>query len=736
MEGPGVDHDDNASAGTSSALFFSSSGSTNGDGLFAGMKFWLSALVPDRQNLLARAQLHGAEIVKLEKQADVRFVDHARKHQPPGTHSYLFIEESIRNGKLARLEDHAVGPASRVDRPVGSRVTAPRRRRVPFTEADDRFLWEHVAPLKRAGGDWKGNEIYKQLEDINPRHTFQSWRDRFLKYVETTLVAADPVPDTTVLDERNDRPHTPSLHTPSHTPSPHTPSSPGSQQKLPPTSSPPDALTPESQRTPGANREPAVFIPSELRGFPVKVANLMYIAALQILTCSPEECEEGWSDYARHSGHPVEEMKALFNEVILPKYYSRHPQLNMADAEVAEEVADEVAEEVYDEADDEAYNEVDEEAAEDVELVEEVAGEVELPKTCSKCMTTQSRPWYWHPKRGFQCSDCGSLSKKLGVLRPSTSLIDGAHRAHPSTRHMVDRASSPIRLSFSASHRSPPRPVSASPSQHTPRSPTPAPDSDTLSPIKRLQTPPAFLGKRKRPRHDPDIEIPPTPEQREHESPKINLVNDRISTPISTTDTATSDTDASSVYQFDTAPAQSADWDTAPDEEMSRLYETAPTSPADDGAAQSAISITDWTGDDFDLPPPDGGWDSHHNEDAELDEPNQEEVEYASWKAKHRTAWWRLDRNDVDAVLLLAIVATSFDFDTADLVVKHMIELYKAGHSVSHLLLPDDMPGCWTTEDDKRLLSGNIKDLVPLRNKHGTENCSERMTFLDLYNQA
>ena len=119
----------------------------------------------------------------LEKQADILFVDHARKNQAPGTHSYRFIELSIRNGQLEDLDAHAVGSATRVQRTVGSTVTAPKKGRNHFTDAEDQWLWNMIKPYMDAGGNWKGNEIYKQLERINSRHTYQSWRDRLIKYV-------------------------------------------------------------------------------------------------------------------------------------------------------------------------------------------------------------------------------------------------------------------------------------------------------------------------------------------------------------------------------------------------------------------------------------------------------------------------------------------------------------------------------------------------------------------------
>ena len=151
--------------------------------LFQGQKMWFSATVPQRKWFVANVEANGGEVVPLEKQADILIVDHKRKNPPPGTHSYKYVELSIRKGLLENLHDHVVGGTSRADRPVGSIVMPPKGGRNPYTEADDQFLWDWVKPLEEAGGAIAGNSIYQQLEAANSRHTYQSWRDRWLKYV-------------------------------------------------------------------------------------------------------------------------------------------------------------------------------------------------------------------------------------------------------------------------------------------------------------------------------------------------------------------------------------------------------------------------------------------------------------------------------------------------------------------------------------------------------------------------
>lgn len=70
--------------------------------LFNGMKFWLAQKVPQRSRFikdvevrriqgsfysfssLRMSQANGGEVTRLEKQADIKIVDHARKEALPG----------------------------------------------------------------------------------------------------------------------------------------------------------------------------------------------------------------------------------------------------------------------------------------------------------------------------------------------------------------------------------------------------------------------------------------------------------------------------------------------------------------------------------------------------------------------------------------------------------------------------------------------------------------------------
>ena len=80
------------------------------------------------------------------------------------SHSYTFIEQSIRNGALENLEDHRIGSAQGEARIVGSIAQPAKGTRTKYTAAEDRILWEWVNSHPQKGGGTDGNEIYKQLE--------------------------------------------------------------------------------------------------------------------------------------------------------------------------------------------------------------------------------------------------------------------------------------------------------------------------------------------------------------------------------------------------------------------------------------------------------------------------------------------------------------------------------------------------------------------------------------------
>ncbi|KAL8941507.1 MAG: hypothetical protein Q9216_002189 [Gyalolechia sp. 2 TL-2023] len=253
--------------------------------LFKGKKFWLSQKVPQRKRFIEEVKANGGDITPLEKEADIKIVDHARKEQLPGMYSYRYIEDSVRNGALEALEEHAVGPSKGTVRTAGSTMQPPRLARTKFTPEDDQILANWVHEHKRNGGATSGNEIYKQLEAKYPRHPWQSWRDRWVKYSKSL-------------------PHPTSI-----------------PQNAPP--------TPPAERTGDANEPPTISKPHQASSKPFTERdgeNLLEVGP-DIMNIRPERSDEAWQRWAENRDNPedhtAQHWEDFWERTIRPIYLER-----------------------------------------------------------------------------------------------------------------------------------------------------------------------------------------------------------------------------------------------------------------------------------------------------------------------------------------------------------------------------------------------------------------------------
>ncbi|KAJ9620224.1 hypothetical protein H2203_007989 [Taxawa tesnikishii (nom. ined.)] len=152
--------------------------------LLAGKNFYILQRVPVRSHFAQLVQNNGGRVLKLENQADYVIADHMRSDAPPGSLSYKFIERWLQDGKEPPQDEHLAGRPKGTPRPMASAIPG-KSTRTPFTAEDDRILWDWVKKHEAQGGMVKGLEIYKQLEAVNSRHTYQSWRDRYVKTLMT-----------------------------------------------------------------------------------------------------------------------------------------------------------------------------------------------------------------------------------------------------------------------------------------------------------------------------------------------------------------------------------------------------------------------------------------------------------------------------------------------------------------------------------------------------------------------
>ncbi|KAK5327062.1 hypothetical protein LTR70_001804 [Exophiala xenobiotica] len=154
--------------------------------LFSPLKFWVAHRIPDRSEVLKALTNHGGLVVQFEKDADYCLADPAAKLLPTGRtfYDYKYVDDSLNISQLQDPDDYRIQLPAAADRPVGSRTLAGKSTRTRFTPQDDQLLCNWIIPYRDNGGTWQGNEIYKQLERRYPHHPYQSWRSRFIDYVQ------------------------------------------------------------------------------------------------------------------------------------------------------------------------------------------------------------------------------------------------------------------------------------------------------------------------------------------------------------------------------------------------------------------------------------------------------------------------------------------------------------------------------------------------------------------------
>ncbi|KAL2264625.1 hypothetical protein VTJ83DRAFT_7135 [Remersonia thermophila] len=159
--------------------------------LFNGIKFWVAERVPMRSTIEGYIKDNGGKLVLLPAPADVLVADHARKKDAPlHSVSWRYITESVKAGELANMDDFRIHPLPNSTQPAASSQPA-RGTRTPFTEEDNRILVTWVLTHR---DNTAGNKIYQDLAALYPRHTWQSWRDRWVKQYAHLPTSQLPAP--------------------------------------------------------------------------------------------------------------------------------------------------------------------------------------------------------------------------------------------------------------------------------------------------------------------------------------------------------------------------------------------------------------------------------------------------------------------------------------------------------------------------------------------------------------
>ncbi|KAF2202826.1 hypothetical protein GQ43DRAFT_462091 [Delitschia confertaspora ATCC 74209] len=293
-----------------------------GGQLFQGKKFFVAQRTPSRLHYLEQIKSNGGEIVALEKHADFLIADHARaKGAHAGSISYQFIEESIKKGQVQDPTRYAIGPLKGTVPQAGfSRSLKSFRTR--FTVDDDRILWNWVQDYVKKGGTVGGNKIYEQLAAVNPRHTAQSWRDRYLKHLQY-----HPPTGSVPMDAQS---HLPSEQSAEQLPS--------NQASVRLSTAPNTRI--ENNWVSGVVQESSseeismLGKSTQLRNY--TIADLqaifddsdyeeVYANVPGILDCTVGKYLQGWEDWAKGTPQSAELWKQYYEKIVLPNW-RRDPQ--------------------------------------------------------------------------------------------------------------------------------------------------------------------------------------------------------------------------------------------------------------------------------------------------------------------------------------------------------------------------------------------------------------------------
>ncbi|KAI1817287.1 hypothetical protein GGS20DRAFT_574917 [Poronia punctata] len=140
-------------------------------GVFQGLKIWVSHKVPDRKTCTDTIVTNGGLITPRDKDADLIICDSKRDHIP-GSYSHQLIDNAVERGSLDEKEDYLCGALL----PPSSRTY-----RNKFTVEEDRALSEFVNEKAFLGEATSGNGVYQEFAKTHPTHTWQSWRNRWIK---------------------------------------------------------------------------------------------------------------------------------------------------------------------------------------------------------------------------------------------------------------------------------------------------------------------------------------------------------------------------------------------------------------------------------------------------------------------------------------------------------------------------------------------------------------------------
>ncbi|KAI5288901.1 hypothetical protein KEM54_004697 [Ascosphaera aggregata] len=259
--------------------------------------------------------------------------------------------------ELVNLDDYRAGLLSGAGREVGS-STLPHKFRTPFTAQEDKDIYDYVQDCKRKGKKILGNAIYKDFYQTHRQHTWQSWRDRYVKITKRLKKRSAKDNDAseeespggkTVRDSKQRSSNGEQWETPMH--GDLAAIMPGSGQlrkhpladnaQLPPsvrrnTKRVSTGLTPSVSETPFEQSPGPVddnIVPPTRGTVPALTSQqteelLSYTE--EILLLDRQEEDEWFHDYAERTQHSPDVCRSHFYDTVLPEYHRRQNRIKLS----------------------------------------------------------------------------------------------------------------------------------------------------------------------------------------------------------------------------------------------------------------------------------------------------------------------------------------------------------------------------------------------------------------------
>jgi len=132
----------------------------------------------------------GGQVTNIASKADIILQDQENKIALSNSYSVKFIIDSYFWGELQNKDNYKIISKYNIstntlfDEIKYNKTSSRNSVRIPFTKEDDTILISYINETKLPTS---GNTLYKDIEKKHPHHTWQSWRNRWVRILEPIL---------------------------------------------------------------------------------------------------------------------------------------------------------------------------------------------------------------------------------------------------------------------------------------------------------------------------------------------------------------------------------------------------------------------------------------------------------------------------------------------------------------------------------------------------------------------